>query len=138
MTFQGAAGRQGRQFAQQCDDALKDLGFELHGRRIFAEVGVEVDQMATAPSGNAVWFEYKGSVRGKIPGLRRTDTLKKAICNGALLRAVADSKPYVVLTSHLPDSGSGLAMMGTALKLGLVDEFVCIYQPGWEGPLLSL
>ncbi|MCB0963508.1 MAG: hypothetical protein KDA98_09445, partial [Acidimicrobiales bacterium] len=69
-------------FAEQCDTLLTHQGFELLGRRVLADVGVEIDQEARSPRGGLVWFEYKGSVQGNRPGLRRTDTLKKAIANG--------------------------------------------------------
>lgn len=85
-----------------------------------------------------IWFEYKGSVQGRRPGLMRTDTLKKGIANGALLAAVADHPPYVVLTSHLPDAGAGLAMLRTALELGYFTDAVCIYDPKQTGRLSSL
>jgi hypothetical protein len=127
--FQGSAGRQGRQFAEQCDELLRNYRFELGGRAVLRDVGVEIDRVATSPSGRVVWFEYKGSVQGSRPGLLRTDTLKKAIANGALLAGVADRRPYVVLTSHLPRTGAGAAMLGTALRLGYVSDAVCIYTP---------
>jgi hypothetical protein len=126
--FQAAAGIQGRQFAEQCDTLLGHLGFELHGRRVLTEVGVEIDQEAVSPGGTTVWFEYKGSVQGNRPGLRRTDTLKKAIANGALLRAVTDPAPYVVVTSHLPEAGSGAAMLEAALRLAYLSDVVCLYD----------
>lgn len=128
-SFQASAGIQGRQFADQCDTLLGHLGFELNGRRVLSEVGVEIDQEATGPKGTIVWFEYKGSVQGHRPGLRRTDTLKKAVANGALLRALADPAPYVVITSHLPEAGSGAAMLGAALRLRYVADVVCLYDP---------
>lgn len=128
-SFQAAAGIQGRQFADQCDTLLTHLGFELGGRRVLAEVGVEIDQEASSPNGTTVWFEYKGSVQGHRPGLRRTDTLKKAVANGALLRALADPAPYVVITSHLPEAGSGAAMLEAALRLRYVADVVCLYDP---------
>ncbi len=128
VSFQAAAGIQGRQFAEQCDTLLGHLGFELHGRRVLTEVGVEIDQEAVSPGGTTVWFEYKGSVQGNRPGLRRTDTLKKAIANGALLRAVADPAPYVVVTSHLPEAGSGAAMLDAALRLRYLSDVVCLYD----------
>jgi hypothetical protein len=128
-SFQAAAGIQGRQFAEQCDTLLGHLGFELHGRRVLTDVGVEIDQEAVSPGGTTVWFEYKGSVQGNRPGLRRTDTLKKAIANGALLRAVADPAPYVVVTSHLPEAGSGAAMLDAALRLRYLSDVVCLYDP---------
>jgi hypothetical protein len=127
--FQASAGIQGRQFAEQCDTLLRHQGYELLGRRVLAEVGVEIDQEARSPSGTLVWFEYKGSVQGNRPGLRRTDTLKKAIANGALLRALPDSAPYVVITSHLPEAGSGAAMLAAALHLRYLADVVCLYAP---------
>ncbi len=128
-SFQASAGIQGRQFAEQCDTLLAHLGYELLGRRVLADVGVEIDQEAVSPSGATVWFEYKGSIQGHRPGLRRTDTLKKAIANGALLRAVPDAAPYVVITSHLPEAGSGAAMLRNALELGYLADVVCLYDP---------
>ena len=135
VSFQAAAGRQGRQFADQCNAALTDLGFELLGSRRFDEVGVEVDQVAVSPRGNEIWLEYKGSVRGRTPGLLRTDTTKKAIANGALLKTLDDPQPFVLLTSHLPTGGSSLAMLETAIEHRIVDLAVSIYEPDWESRL---
>ena len=128
-SFQASAGIQGRQFAEQCDTLLRHLGYDLRGRRVLTEVGVEIDQEAVSPTGVVVWFEYKGSVQGHRPGLRRTDTLKKAVANGALLRALPDPAPYVVITSHLPEAGSGAAMLEAALHLEYVADVVCLYDP---------
>jgi glucan biosynthesis protein len=96
---------------------------------VVPEVGVEIDRVAVAPAGVTVWFEYKGSVQGARPGLMRTDTLKKAIANGALLERLVDHPPYVVLTSHLPTNGSGLAMLQSAIELRYFDDVVCVYDP---------
>lgn len=128
-SFQASSGIQGRQFAEQCDTLLAHLGYHLRGRRILPEVGVEIDQEAMAPGGTLVWFEYKGSIQGHRPGLRRTDTMKKAIANGALLRALADPAPYVVITSHLPEAGSGAAMLTAAKELRYLADVVCLYDP---------
>jgi hypothetical protein len=127
--FQSAASWQGRQFADQCDLVLRDRGFVVQGRRIFTELGVEIDRVATSKRGAEIWFEYKGSVRGHRPGLRRTDTLKKAIANGALLFALPSRRPYVVLTSHLPETGSGLAMLAVAKQLSYLADAICAYDP---------
>jgi hypothetical protein len=128
-SFQASAGIQGRQFADQCDQLLAHDGYELHGRELLRDVGVEIDRVARSPRGTLVWFEYKGSVQGSRPGLLRTDTLKKAIANGALLAAMPERHPYVVLTSHLPDAGSGAAMLRAALDLGYLTDVICIYAP---------
>jgi hypothetical protein len=137
-SFQGDASRQGRQFAEQCELLLKASGFEPHGRRLLPEIGIEIDCEAVAPSGALVWFEYKGSVQGSRPGLMRTDTLKKAIANGALVQALEDHPPFVVLTSHLPDAGSGLTMLQRALERGFFADAICLYDPKQTARLKAL
>jgi hypothetical protein len=101
-------------------------------------VGVEIDRVATSPGGREVWFEYKGSIQGRRPGLLRTDTMKKAIANGALLAAVKDHPRFVVLTSHKPTGGSARAMLATALSLRILDDVICIYDPAETRRLATL
>jgi hypothetical protein len=127
--FQSAAGEQGRQFAGQCDLLLRNYGFELGQSVVVSQIGVEIDREAISPNGETIWFEYKGSVQGTRPGLLRTDTLKKAIANGALLASLEDHPPFVVLTSHLPEAGAGLAMLNAAQSRGYVRDVICIYRP---------
>ena len=133
--FQASSGEQGRRFAVQCDAFLQGRGWLLSASLRSAEVGVEIDAVATSPAGEVVWFEYKGSVQGNRPGLRRTDTLKKAIANGALIRGLEGARPYVVITSHVPEGGSGDAMLRTALTLGYLTDVVCLYDPSTHGRL---
>ena len=127
--FQSAAGWQGRQFAQQCDFLLSANGYDLRGRFVHAGLGIEIDQIAVSSRGTEVWFEYKGSFQGQRPGLVRTDTLKKAIANGALLMAVDGHPPYVVLTSHLPTRGSGATMLAVAKELEYFADVICVNDP---------
>jgi len=127
--FQSLAGRQGRQFSDQCDLVLESEGFTRDGRLRLPEIGVEIDCVARTRGGRIIWFEYKGSFRGSTPGMRRTDTVKKAIANGALLAAIRDHPPYVVLTSHVPDGGSARAMLDAALQLGYLTDAICVNDP---------
>jgi hypothetical protein len=128
-TFQSSAGWQGRQFAQQCSFLLEANGFRLTGRSVLADLGVEIDEVAENRQGSIIWFEYKGSFQGARPGLLRTDTVKKAVCNGALLRSLDDHPPYVVLTSHVPTTGAAAAMLEVALTLGYLDDVICVNDP---------
>jgi hypothetical protein len=127
--FQASSSRQGRRFAEQCDDLLRSYGFQLSDRVVLAQIGVEIDQEAISPLGTKVWFEYKGSIQGSRPGLRRTDTVKKAVANGALLQAIETHPPFIVLASHLPESGSALAMITQAKILGYISDVICVYDP---------
>ena len=127
--FQSLAGRQGRQFSDQCDLVLESEGFTLEGKLQLREIGVEIDRVALTRNGRPVWFEYKGSFRGSTPGLLRTDTTKKAIANGALLTAIPDHPPYVVLTSHLPERGAARAMLDVAVRLGYLADAICVNDP---------
>ena len=69
--------------------------------------------------------EAKGGNPGgkKRPGAQRTDNVKKAICNGALLKAVNPNARYVIYFSARPKEGnSSDEMIKTALSAGYVDE----------------
>jgi len=127
--FQSAAGWQGRQFAQQCDFLLTSNGFQLEGKLLMPNLGIEIDQVCKNSRGADVWFEYKGSFQGARPGLLRTDTVKKAIANGALLRHVVPHPPFVVLTSHMPKTGSAAAMLFVAVELGYLHDVICVNDP---------
>jgi hypothetical protein len=127
--FQSSASWQGRQFAQQCDFLLSSAGFDLRGRYVHADLGIEIDQVAVTSRGVVVWAEYKGSFQGLRPGLVRTDTVKKAIANGALLQAIQPHPPYLLLTSHLPSKGAALTMLEVAKRLGYFHDVICVNDP---------
>ena len=44
-------------------------------------------------------------------------------------KAVATARPYIVLTSHLPETGAGRAMLDAALDLGYISDVICVYSP---------
>ena len=127
--FQADSSRQGTAFEQQAKAYLGALGFELHDRHKFADIGCEVDDVAEAPNGELVYFEYKGSFKGTRPGMRRTDTVKKALLTGFLLRSIGDDTPYYVLTSHLPTGGSALKMIDTAVAAKAVSGVLLLNDP---------
>lgn len=130
--FQARGVRQGRQFDEQCRLVLEDLGFEVCDRPFTVpELGVEFDAEITARDGRRLWCEFKGSWHGDRPGMRRTDTVKKALAD-ALLAHVASRAypPVLILTTHLPlPSTSGRRMLEVALACGAVADVVCINDP---------
>lgn len=111
--FQALSTMQGREFVAECVTTLERAGFTIVGREVsFPNCGVDVDLIARNVVGIDFYIECKGSFRDR-PGLQRTDTLKKAICNVLLL--VADGHtPIIVLTSHRPTPGRGVAMLTAA------------------------
>lgn len=125
--FQATSRQQGDRFETLCNKILVEAGCTLHGHHLVRSVGVEIDQCASI-DGQTVLIEYKGSENGKRPGLLRTDSMKKAICNGALIRDLKDDCPYWVITSHLPTAGASKAMMEAALRCGYVDRFMSVEQ----------
>jgi hypothetical protein len=108
---------------------LQIAGFEIADQHVrIHEIGIELDAITNNANGIAMPWEFKGSWNGPRPGLRRTDTLKKAICNGYLLTQWSQSDrltPLLVMTTHLPEEGSGLAMMHAVNRnvvMGFVDS----------------
>lgn len=135
--FQTAAVAQGAMYEEQCRWLLEDAGWDVLSDRPFHvdAAGVEIDLCAVR-HGQRVWFECKGSWRGDRPGLRRTDTTKKAILTGYLLRSAGIDVPYVVLTTHMPIVGSsGAVMLDLALRDRAVTAVACTNDPGWSAQL---
>lgn len=125
---QRLAPLQGEWFHSECIRALTLANFEIADQHVrIDEVGIELDAITTNQHGISMPWEFKGSWNGSRPGLRRTDTLKKAIANGYLLAQWSEADrltPLLVMTTHMPEDGSsGHAMMG-AVKSDVVMAFV--------------
>lgn len=124
---QRIAIEQGRRFHEECISALHYAGFEIPDQNfVIADVGIELDAITNNAHGISMPWEFKGSLQGTRPGLMRTDTLKKAIANGYLLQQWENAcmfTPLLVMTTHLPKEGSGLAM-SSAVKRNIVMMFV--------------
>lgn len=117
MHFQHLSGEQGRWFEDTCRNALRWVGFELmDGRQAFPDIGVEVDIVATNRHGVSFFCSCKGSLRGNRPGLKRTDTVKKAIADVVLLHEFGIG-PILLMASHLPNQGAAAAMLTTAQRI---------------------
>ena len=130
--FQHDASEQGRLFDELARMVCRQAGFAV-GERPFEvpELGIEVDAELTAKNGTVLWAEFKGSWRGRRPGLRRTDTVKKALCDALLVWADDEGyPPFIVLTSHHPEPGGRSArMVAAALGLGAVTAVLNVNDP---------
>ncbi len=105
--FQARAVREGR--------AARDLALELLQACEFKEIqpkrkpfpfGVEVNYEAKDAGGKTWYFDVSGGFTSSRPGLRRTDTLWKALGKASVLHASIADLRLVLLTTDLPAKGS--------------------------------
>jgi hypothetical protein len=135
--FQSEASLQGRTFESVVKHILLAQEFAVAPKKVqLRHIGVEIDFEAVSKRGTKLWIEAKGTpgraAGDRRPGLERTDTMKKAICNAALVAYLPpdDRHPFVIVTTHLPLAGSaGEAMLRTALDAGYVADVVMWTSP---------
>ncbi len=70
-------------------------------------------------------IEAKGSDPNSStrPGLKRTDTIKKAISNAYQFKRIYSKTPFFIVTNVIPTDGNSKCMMGLA-EGDIVDKFV--------------
>lgn len=130
--FQREAGIQGKWFEDTCEKALKYAGFTVVGRRErFDDAEIEVDLIATNRHEISFYVDCKGSLQGDRPGLIRTDTLKKGICELFMLNRCGWG-PLVLMASHIPTEGSGKRW----LEIARQDFPFLVINPLTDGRLL--
>jgi Holliday junction resolvase-like predicted endonuclease len=122
--FQSESKRSGDEFEDRVYQDLVDRGFSTIDRNyVFSNIGCEVDFRAHSDT-RFEYVEAKGGNpgEGKRPGAQRTDNVKKAIANGALIKT-SNTLYYVVYFSARPEQGSySENMINTALKYKIIDE----------------
>ena len=122
--FQSQSKKSGDAFEELVYADLVSRGFGPIDRNYcFENVGCEVDFRAHSDT-MFEFVEAKGGLsgEGKRPGAQRTDSVKKAIANGALIKTSNDLY-YVVYFSAKPEAGSySDNMIKTALKHKIIDE----------------
>jgi hypothetical protein len=127
MNFQAESKKSGDEFEEIVLEDLKRSGHENIARRIvLKDLGIEVDFSYKTTNNTTIYVEAKGGETGdkKRPGAKRTDNVKKAIANGALIKAFYPDIQYVVYFSDLPKFGSAShKMIKKAVAAGYVDAF---------------
>jgi hypothetical protein len=123
--FQAESKHSGDLFESQ---VLEDLGRfgqqNIKKNVVVKDVGCEVD-FAYNFRGTQVYVEAKGGLQGegKRPGAKRTDNVKKAIANAALIKSRYPETQYIVYFSDLPKYGSSShKMLKTAVRAGFIDS----------------
>lgn len=138
-SFQASSSIQGRAFEDAVETILRTNGFTIIARRFPDPLShEEIDLVVDTPEGVRVWIESKGSWNtGKkdMPGLRRSDTAKKAVATAWHLRFAHGLRvpPYLLVTSHMPKAGSySAALIEDAVADGLFDDAITVTDlPAW-------
>jgi hypothetical protein len=124
--FQAESKHSGDAFEEIVLEDITRSGQKNIARRVvLKDLGIEVDFVYETTNGK-VYVEAKGGESGskKRPGAKRTDNVKKAIANGALIKAFYPEIKYIVYFSDLPKHGSSShKMIKKAIIAGYVDAF---------------
>jgi hypothetical protein len=125
INFQSESKKSGDEFENLVEQDLVSRNGIVVGKDYWVkEIGIELDYIADLPT-RTEYVEAKGGKIGgkKRPGAQRTDNVKKAVCNGALLKHLYRSAYYVIYFSAPPKPNSySDNMIKTALEAGYVDE----------------
>lgn len=104
--FQARAVREGRAAKDLAEQLLLACGFESIERDVRFPGGVEVNFSARDRTGVLWFFDVSGGFTSNRPGLKRTDTLWKALGKAAVLHEVEPKVRLVLLTTDAPRKGS--------------------------------
>lgn len=105
--FQARAVREGRQAKDLAGILLESCGFrEIRPDVKLAGLGIEVNFLAFDQAGHEWAFDVSGAFTSSRAGLRRTDTLWKALGKAAVLHEARGDLPLVLLTTDAPARGS--------------------------------
>jgi DNA modification methylase len=104
--FQSRAVREGRAAKEIARSIIELAGFTDIQKDQRQPGGVEVNFTARDSRGKLWFFDVTGSFTSHRAGLKRTDTLWKALGKAAVLREVSNT-PLVLLTTDAPARGAG-------------------------------
>jgi site-specific DNA-methyltransferase (adenine-specific) len=104
--FQARAVREGRAARDLAREALESCSFVDIEPNVKLPEGVEVNFRARDAGGTQWFFDVSGGFTTNRPGLRRTDTLWKAMGKAAVLNTAYPSSPLVLLTTDPPPRNS--------------------------------
>jgi site-specific DNA-methyltransferase (adenine-specific) len=105
--FQQQAVREGRAAREVAETLLAECGFTGIRKNVKVGGGAEVSLVAADADGTRWYFDICGAYSSTRPGLRRTDTVYKALGRLAVLRELEiPPKRIVLLTTDLPARGT--------------------------------
>lgn len=106
MDFQQRAVAEGRAAKQIARAILQDHDWEFLEEAVRLPSGVEVNFRARDKTGRTWLFDVSGGFTSNRPGLKRTDTLWKALGKAAVLHETTPDIPLVLMTTDAPPRGT--------------------------------
>jgi len=101
--FQARASREGKAIQGIAESAIVGAGFNVIGtNQKISRIGIEINIIALDRAGQEWCFDVSGAFTTTRPGLRRTDTLWKALGRAYVFRSSGRKERLVLLTSDLP------------------------------------
>ena len=105
--YQARAVREGRQARELAAILLEECGFENLRTEVKPRgLGITLNFVATDQLGDDWAFDVSGAFTSNRGGLRRTDTLWKALGKASVLHESGDGLPLVLLTTDAPGRGT--------------------------------
>jgi site-specific DNA-methyltransferase (adenine-specific) len=104
--FEVSGVRDGLAAKELAKAALVDAGFTAIVENATLPGGTELRFVATGPDGSTWHFDVAGGFTLSRPGLRRAETMYKAIAKAAVLQQTHEDIPFVLFTTDLPPEGS--------------------------------
>ena len=104
--FEVRGVREGLAAKELAKTAIEDAGFTSITENATLPGGIELRFVAEAPDGQVWHFDVAGGFTLSRPGLRRAETMYKAIAKAAVLQQTHEDTPFVLLTTDLPPEGS--------------------------------
>jgi hypothetical protein len=138
----GGARRDGTGARAVAGELLARCGFfdVMPSKRLVA--GVEIAYSARDRTGRQWLFDFSGAFTSTSTGLRRADTLWRALGKAAVVHAAWPEVPYVLLTTAAPTAGSAgdrawrlLGEAAPAGEIGAVYDVIEVGSPDGEARL---
>ena len=151
--FQRRAVREGQRAKEIAKAVLRDCGFDVVEEQRRFDGGVEVNFVAKDARGRKWFLDVSGAFTTPRGGLRRTDTLWKALGKAAVLKAAPKVRNYrlLLLTTDLPPKGSAGDQALRAARGGVYHDAIAMLSvegqdrlrayasgEGWDQPIDDL
>lgn len=105
--FQARAVREGQRAKVLARMLLENCGFHnIKADQKYSHIGLEINFLADDQIGQTWAFDVSGAFTSTRSGLRRTDTLWKALGKAAVLKNSGLNIPLILLTTDAPAKGS--------------------------------